>query len=53
MDHNASELYKLEVKYKFLYFLKDIGIKSAAEPAKEASSYYMWVIGEIAKQGVS
>ncbi len=38
--------------YKFLYLLRDLGIKSAHEPAVEAWQMYMYHVTEIAKQGV-
>lgn len=41
------EVAKLEYKYKFLYFLRDIGIKTANEPAVSVWKEYMYIQGEL------
>lgn len=35
------EIAKIELKFKFLYFIRDIGIKSAHAPAVETWKRYM------------
>lgn len=49
LNHQSShEIAKLESKYKFLYFLCDIGIKSAGSPATEAWVDYVFIQGQLA-----
>lgn len=43
----ADELVKLEVTVRFLYFLKDIGIRSACDQAGQKWQYYVYIISEM------
>lgn len=45
------EVAKLEYKYKFLYFLRDLGIKSAKGPAVEVWKYYTYIQAELTVGG--
>lgn len=45
------EIAKLEYRFKFLYFLRDLGIKSAHEPAVAALQYYLDIQAELTVGG--
>lgn len=41
------EVAKLEYKFKLMFFLRDLGIKSACEPADTIWKHYMHILGEL------
>lgn len=45
------EIAKIEYKYRFLYFLRDLGIKSAHEPAVEVWKRFMFIQGALTVGG--
>lgn len=45
------EIAKLEYQYKLLYFLRDLGIKSAQQPAIDAWTYYVYIMAELTVGG--
>lgn len=45
------EVAKMEYKYKFLYFLRDLGIKSAHDPAVKVWTAYAFIQGELTVGG--
>jgi hypothetical protein len=45
------EVAKLEQKIKLLYFLRDLGIKSAYLPAQDVWNRYMFILGELTVGG--
>lgn len=50
MDPKTKELHeitKIDLRYKFLYFLRDLGIRSAHEPAVEAWKRHIYVVGAL------
>lgn len=46
-NESVHELSRLECEYKFFYLLRDIGIKSAHEPAANAWLNYMFILGQL------
>jgi len=42
------EIAKLELKFKLMFFLRDLGIKSARGPADVIWKHYMFILGELA-----
>lgn len=44
-------LAELEIQYRFLYALRDLGIKSAGHQANVAWTTYMIVVGRITEGG--
>ena len=38
---NLHELYEIEVRFKILFFLRDIGVNSATIPANEVWNSYV------------
>lgn len=47
----ADEISKIEAKYRFLYFLRDLGIKSAHGPAVEEWQKYLYIQAELTVNG--
>jgi hypothetical protein len=45
------EIAKLEYQFRFLYFLRDLGIQSANIPAKKITLKYMVIQAELAIGG--
>lgn len=45
------EVARLEYEYRFLFFLRDIGIESALEPAVESWRRYMFIQGQLTVGG--
>jgi hypothetical protein len=45
------EIAKLELQFRLLFFLRDLGIKSAHTPAKEVWEVYMNVLSELTVGG--
>ncbi len=45
------EVAKLEYKFKLFFFLRDLGIKSAREPAVAVWKEYMYILGELSVGG--
>jgi len=43
----VQEIERMERTMKFLYFLRDIGIDSSVEPAREAFTAYMELLAEL------
>lgn len=44
---HRHEIAKLEVTYKFLYMLRDLGIKNANLEAEEVWTAYMFLISQV------
>lgn len=50
MHPNTKELHeitKIDLRYKFLYFLRDLGIRSAHEPAVATWKKYIDIVGSL------
>lgn len=50
MGPNTKELHeitKIDLRYRFLYFLRDLGISSAHEPAVEAWKEHIFIVGAL------
>jgi hypothetical protein len=51
--NNVHSLRKLELTFKFMYFLRDIGIKSAKDPASKLWAEYVNILSKIGIEGMS
>lgn len=49
--HNQSQLVRLQVMFRFLYFLRDLGIVSAKPEATVHWSQYTNILAKIASEG--
>lgn len=47
--NEVHEIRRREIAVRFLYFLRDLGIKSADEPAVKEWLYYCYLLGELIK----
>lgn len=45
------EIAKIEYRFKFFYFLRDLGIKSAVEPAQNTIARYMDMLADLTLGG--
>jgi len=41
------EIRKLELKYRFLFMLRDLGVASARQPAIDTWSEYIEIVGQL------